>query len=1209
MRFRKFQVLAVVSFWSLYLFGGNRHGPPGVRALSRRLSARLTAWQSFVITLLWLYVARNFGKLVGLECPEPLANLYTRAFFRATWITTALDAGFWTAMRIRRAWLRDAASVVFSLYYLFAAEQADEKVRKVRGTLTVEHLRVSWNKATASPYLARLGRLLRPQFTRYAPRPLRIARPRRSAYAEPVAAWLYFDGPPAALARQRRIVLDIPGGGFVAMDPRANDDKLLAWAGRTGVPVLSLDYRKAPEYPYPYALNECYDVYCALVASRGRCVGLSGEHAPTIVVTGDSAGGNLATGVVLMVLQNARGESRAWQREGSSGRPLPPPAGLILIYPALDMNINSWMSDEQMALLKDRRMRKTNRNVLRRKSEDYKNLTPDTPHPSDDEDDGGVATATATAPTNKTTATAAAAATTARNGNSSGQRRRAVTTGAPKPDSGSAGVQGQRHAHGRSGSVNSNGRSGNGSSNGSSSGNGGGGSIVEHTTTVAAGKPQPLRTRLAMSSMISYFNDRILTPEMMRAMVILYVGPHHRPDFATDYLLSPVLAPDRLLADFPPTYFQTGERDPLVDDTVIFAGRIRQAKYARWAERRAHGLLPPPPPPPPPAGYSGSSNGGHNGSNNGGSSIGSNGGGNGKDTFDEREHVQVALVPGISHGFLQFAGVFPDAWKCIFRCARWMNEIFAKAEAEATVANAGAGAGASVSAKEDAAAVVDDAGPMATAGGRQGLRSAPQHQHPQHPQQQQQQQQQQHTTSSLSSQDAQTPSAARKRHHRRVRTGGSSGEEDRPLEMMPITASRRNGAGVPAAPSPLLPLSSSASAPTPPPPSSSSSSSQPSQSQPPVVATRPPRSPSQQPSRPSRPVARASSPHPSSGRILPRQAAVAPLPAAAQTLSSPPVSILPPTLLSSVSPNRRPVAAATTAAPSAATTTTMKPKATKAPTAASASSHRHGQQEQRQHLNEGGMNGSVVNGAGGAGGGGDGGDEANQPSEDVDADDNDDGGGGGDEEEKGLPNGHANDNDAGDYFTARKLGRAGPGRAHPPLTPRRNLPYVSGTGNNVNGDNNRRNTKAADDEDGADEQRDDDNNDDDDEDDREVEDDDDGEGEEDVEDEEEDEDDDDDDERSRTRNASSVSLASEHDLMGRRMKGLASGLLGMTSLTMTMAGAANNPVPVNAAAANNNKNTENSADAVDVVDTATFSPVSLPPSPLATTATAAAAAL
>lgn len=148
-----------------------------------------------------------------------------------------------------------------------------------------------------------------------------------------------------------------------------------------------------------------------------------------------------------------------------------------------------------------------------------------------------------------------------------------------------------------------------------------------------------------MSSMISYFNDRILAPEMMRAMIILYVGPHNRPDFSQDYLLSPILAPDSLLAEFPKTYFLTGERDPLVDDTVIFAGRLRRAKLAK-----------------------------HNAALD---RMGRLGGRNLGKEFDDRDVVEVTLIPGISHGFLQFVGVFPEGWKYIFKCAKWIDTIFA----------------------------------------------------------------------------------------------------------------------------------------------------------------------------------------------------------------------------------------------------------------------------------------------------------------------------------------------------------------------------------------------------------------------------------------------------------------------------------------------------------------------------------------------------
>jgi hypothetical protein len=44
------------------------------------------------------------------------------------------------------------------------------------------------------------------------------------------------------------------------------------------------------------------------------------------------------------------------------------------------------------------------------------------------------------------------------------------------------------------------------------------------------------------------------------------------------------LAPSHLLAQFPPLLMQCGEKDPFVDDTVIFAGRVREAKRARKIE-------------------------------------------------------------------------------------------------------------------------------------------------------------------------------------------------------------------------------------------------------------------------------------------------------------------------------------------------------------------------------------------------------------------------------------------------------------------------------------------------------------------------------------------------------------------------------------------------------------------------------------------------
>ncbi|PNP44190.1 hypothetical protein THARTR1_11081 [Trichoderma harzianum] len=537
--------------------------------------------------MLYLYAARNFSALVGLASPEPMANMYDPTYFRATWILTALDAGFWTAMKIRSKWLRDLASIVFTLYYLVAAEKADEKVRKVRGMMTVEHLRVAWNKGT-TPYLGFLQRLVRPRFTRWPPRQVRIPRPTNSDYKEAVSAWLYYDGPLADLEHHNKLVLDVPGGGFVAMDPRCNDDKLFAWASKTGLPILSIDYKKAPEYPYPFALNECFDVYVTLIKSRGRCIGMSGKEIPKIVITGDSAGGNLAVATTLMVLETGISH---FKRSSGVGK-LPPPDGLVCFYPTLDMNIGNWMSDEQMSLIRDRRMRKTNKTIMKRKSMQYNDLV-GTPHHSDDED--------GTPPLKQPTDSPA------------------KINGGSRPE--------YCHAGPKSLSTSQN--------------------SDEKKDGAVSHRAEPMKTRLATSSMISYFNDRVLTPEMMRAMIILYIGAHNRPDFTQDYFLSPVLAPEELLENFPKTYFMTGERDPLVDDTVVFAGRLRRAKEA--AARRQ---------------LSGSSVVDENWA------------------FDDKEVTEVLLIPGTSHGFMQFPGVYPPAWKHFDRSAAWFDQLFLDAETQ-----------------------------------------------------------------------------------------------------------------------------------------------------------------------------------------------------------------------------------------------------------------------------------------------------------------------------------------------------------------------------------------------------------------------------------------------------------------------------------------------------------------------------------------------
>lgn len=75
---------------------------------------------------------------------------------------------------------------------------------------------------------------------------------------------IFFDGTEAELAACTDLVLDFPGGGFICMSPEHHEERLRAWGrkfGREAGPgvkkraVLSIDYGKSPEYPYPWAIE------------------------------------------------------------------------------------------------------------------------------------------------------------------------------------------------------------------------------------------------------------------------------------------------------------------------------------------------------------------------------------------------------------------------------------------------------------------------------------------------------------------------------------------------------------------------------------------------------------------------------------------------------------------------------------------------------------------------------------------------------------------------------------------------------------------------------------------------------------------------------------------------------------------------------------------------------------------------------------------
>lgn len=106
------------------------------------------------------------------------------------------------------------------------------------------------------------------------------------------------------------------GGGWIYGDLDSHDPACRFLAEQAGVRVLSVDYRLAPEHPFPAAYEDCVAAY-EWVTQHAAELGADPER---LAVGGDSAGGTLAATVALTAAE------RGW-----------PLAFQLLIYPGTDM--------------------------------------------------------------------------------------------------------------------------------------------------------------------------------------------------------------------------------------------------------------------------------------------------------------------------------------------------------------------------------------------------------------------------------------------------------------------------------------------------------------------------------------------------------------------------------------------------------------------------------------------------------------------------------------------------------------------------------------------------------------------------------------------------------------------------------------------------------------------------------------------------------
>lgn len=86
-------------------------------------------------------------------------------------------------------------------------------------------------------------------------------------------------------------IIFIHGGGWVVGDLETHDSICRIVSKQTNLPVIAIDYRLAPEFPFPYALNDCLDSL-KFLTEKAQELKINPHK---LIIMGDSAGGNLAT--------------------------------------------------------------------------------------------------------------------------------------------------------------------------------------------------------------------------------------------------------------------------------------------------------------------------------------------------------------------------------------------------------------------------------------------------------------------------------------------------------------------------------------------------------------------------------------------------------------------------------------------------------------------------------------------------------------------------------------------------------------------------------------------------------------------------------------------------------------------------------------------------------------------------------------------------
>ncbi|VDM95916.1 unnamed protein product [Thelazia callipaeda] len=251
-----------------------------------------------------------FGRSLGFQFPPSVGRI-----FRFIGVLLAIYSLSWEKGR------STLGSFLYSPRFLLNPEQRAERIVKVTHEADIEFCRGFWNLSEFGSHVPRIfcpnmavndlreincggsitlastngGFVYIAEPSSYTgPRPVKI---RVLSYSH--REILSPAGSPNQLSPSPYLLFHCHGGGYVATTSKSHETYLRAWAKSLNCSIVSVEYSLAPENPFPRPTEEVLFAYAYIISNAAE-FGWTGEK---ICLIGDSAGGNLVMSVTLQLIQ------------------------------------------------------------------------------------------------------------------------------------------------------------------------------------------------------------------------------------------------------------------------------------------------------------------------------------------------------------------------------------------------------------------------------------------------------------------------------------------------------------------------------------------------------------------------------------------------------------------------------------------------------------------------------------------------------------------------------------------------------------------------------------------------------------------------------------------------------------------------------------------------------------------------------------------